>query len=357
MVEKIIKSILPASGVEKLKKLVEAVSNATLRVAVSSRLLSSLYYIFISKDFSREEQAVIYGKLKYTEDLQSNLESQYLLRRNIHRLEKGIIMQPRKDIFALDYIDETVECYGKSVLIKGKDISESTELQWAHDVLEQYFNIVGENPSIQKARTKFLALNKPEPTDIQRVPYKRNIDEQSPVNYEDLLKLAYRRRSVRWYLQKPVPRELIDKAMAVAALSPSACNRQPFEFRIFDDPDVVKKVASIPMGTKGFSQNFPVIIVVVGQLRAYFSERDRHIIYIDAALASMSFMYALETLGLSSCPINWPDIEEREKVMAATLGLEPDQRVVMLISVGYPHPDGMIPYSQKKELDLLRRYH
>ncbi len=109
--------------------------------------------------------------------------------------------------------------------------------------------------------SKFLSscYYKPAKNEIQRIPYKRNTDEPSPVNYEDLLKLAYRRRSVRWYLQKPVPRELIDRALAVATLSPSACNRQPFEFHIFDDPDVVKKVASIPMGTKGFSHNFPVI--------------------------------------------------------------------------------------------------
>ncbi len=143
----------------------------------------------------------------------------------------------------------------------------------------------------------------------------------------------------------------------VGAQSPSACNRLPFEFHIFDEPEMVKKVSSIPMGTKGFSQNFSAIVVVVGKLRAYFSERDRHVIYIDAALASMSFMFALETLGLSSCPINWPDIEECEKKMTSVLvDLEPDERVIMLISVGYPAPDGMVPYSQKKELDLLRRY-
>ncbi|MDY6781370.1 MAG: nitroreductase family protein [Cyanobacteriota bacterium] len=356
MIEQVIKSIIPVGGVEKLKSFSKRVNNFTLRIAVRSRLLSSLYYIFLSRDFSRENQAVIYGKLKYVEDLRSNLDSQYLLRRNIHRLEKGIIMRPRREFFALDYIKETVDCYQKSIVSKGKDISESTELQWAHDVLEEYFNIVSDHDVIQKAKKKFIVLDKPKLSEQKRIPYKRNIDEPLPVDYEDLLKLAYRRRSLRWYLQKPVPRNLMDKAITVAALSPSACNRQPFEFRIFDDPDMVKKVASIPMGTKGFSQNFPAIVVVIGQLRAYFSERDRHVIYIDAALASMSFMYALETLELSSCPINWPDIEERERKMTALLDLEPDRRVVMLISVGYPDPEGMIPYSQKKELDLLRRY-
>ena len=37
-----------------------------------------------------------------------------------------------------------------------------------------------------------------------------------------------------------VPREGIDQAMRAAAQSPSACNRQPFEFRVFDDPVLPK---------------------------------------------------------------------------------------------------------------------
>jgi hypothetical protein len=32
------------------------------------------------------------------------------------------------------------------------------------------------------------------------------------------------------------------------------------------------------------------------------------------------------------------------------------ERVVMLIAVGYADPNGGIPYSQKKSLDVLRTY-
>jgi hypothetical protein len=28
----------------------------------------------------------------------------------------------------------------------------------------------------------------------------------------------------------------------------------------------------------------------------------------------------------------------------------------MMIGIGYPDPDGLVPYSQKKPLELLRRY-
>jgi len=112
----------------------------------------------------------------------------------------------------------------------------------------------------------------------------------------------------------------------------------------------------MPMGTKGFAHNFPAIVVLVGQLRAYFHPRDRHIIYIDASLAAMGFMLALETLGLSSCAINWPDIPDKEQKMADALDLDPDQRPIMLIAVGFPDPEGAVACSQKQSLDNLRTY-
>src|SRR5690606_10309881 len=167
----------------------------------------------------------------------------------------------------------------------------------------------------------------------------------------EFLKLSQQRRSVRWYDQKPVPREITEKALKIALNSPSACNRQPFKFYIFDEPELAKKIGSIPMGTKGFAENFPAVAVIVGQLRAYPFERGLHVIYIDGALAAMSFMYALETLGLASCPINWPDVEPLELKMEKTLQLEKDQRPIMLISYGYPDKSGQIPFSAKMPLE------
>lgn len=351
---KVFKTIIPQSGIDKIKHIRNAYNRSILGLFSSSSLLSSLYYAFFSSAFRREHHGVLFGKYKYSQLIESDENSSYLLRRNIHRLEKGLLMKPRKDIFATAYIGETVDSYKKILLNKNRNI-EKQELQWFHDVLQEYFSIVGSEPKINRAKQKFLTLNH-FCNQQQSIPYKRNLDKPTSVNYEQFWELCQRRRSVRWYLPQPVPRELLDKAISAAALSPSACNRQPFEFRIFDKPELVEQVSSMPMGTVGFNHNFPVIIAVVGKLRAYFSERDRHVIYIDASLAAMSFMYALETLGLSSCPINWPDIEMKEQKISSFLNLEPDERVIMLISVGYPDPEGMVAYSQKKTLNQIRRY-
>jgi nitroreductase len=346
---------LPTPLIVRLKRLRRAGMLSVLRLVGASRILNVVFYSAASRAFRREQLGVAYGRWKYEEATNSPEQSEYMLRRNVHQLEKGIIARPRRDLFALDYIQATVSAYEER--LRSCDIAgeAAQELQWASDVLTNYFEVVGSHPAVDEARARFRAL--PSPAERQVLaPYKRALAEPRPVSYDALLQLARLRRSVRWFLPKPVPREAIDAAMEVAALSPSACNRQPFHFRIFDDPELVQKVSSLPRGTAGFNQNFPVIVAVVGNLRAYFDERDRHIIYIDGALASMSFVLALESLGLSSCCINWPDVEEREQKMASLLKLEPDQRVVMLIAVGYPDPEGMVPASGKKSLTNLRSY-
>src|SRR5690606_8688315 len=107
---------------------------------------------------------------------------------------------------------------------------------------------------------------------------------------------------------------------------------------------------------KGFSQQVPVLAVLVGRLRAYPLSRDRHAIYIDGALAAMSFMFALECQGLATCAINWPDQEPNETQIREALSLEADERVIMLIALGWPDPSGLVPRSTKKGLDHMRSY-
>ena len=318
----------------------------------SSRRLASLYYALISTKFGREHRAVLAGRRAYYRSVSSPQDSSFMLRRNIHRLEKGLIMSPRKPIFAADYIEETVSQFQ---VLKASGGDEA-ELQWASDVLSDYFAAVERDATISRAFESFAAALQSSTDYKAHAPYSSDDRELNALSYEDFYALCRRRRSVRWYEQKAVPRSVIDKAVAAAAQAPSACNRQPFRFSVFDNSDEAAQVGAITHGTAGFAQNFPCLIVVVGDLSAYPFERDRHLIYVDAALASMQLMLAFETLGLSSCPINWPDIEVMEREMADRLRLTSYERPIMLISVGYPASEGLIPFSQKRPVDSLIRW-
>lgn len=327
------------------------VDRRLMRWGVRSAVFSSFYYALFNRSFDREHRAVLAGRLAHGRSHGAAGSTSSILRRGIHRLEKGILSRPRRAIFALGYIRETFAFYEGALLAQENGaVVPNEELHWAHDVLEKYFAITASHPRIDPLRERFDALPTPaaRTNGKPRRPYTRDLDIPPTVDYDDLLELSKRRRSVRWFRQEPVPRELIRKAVDVASLSPSACNRQPFTFRVFDDPELIDEVAALPAGTKGFHHNFPAIVVLVGELRNYYGERDRHLIYIDASLAAMGFVYAAETLGLSSCCINWPDIEEYEQRAEKVLDLEPDQRPVMFIAVGYPDPEGMVAYSQKK---------
>lgn len=262
-------------------------------------------------------------------------------------------MEPRRNLFALDYIEDLALAYKNSI---ERGVNKN-EVDWATDVLEEYFKSVGAHPAVDRARSIFESVNPPDiDRSLSRTPYSASNRPEASVSYESLERLAHLRRSVRWYDERPVPRELIDKALKIALQSPSACNRQPYSFLIYDDPAAISKVAQLPIGVTGFEHNFPVIIAVVGRLRAYSEPRDRHAIYVDGSMATMAFMYALETLGLSSCPINWPDIPEREEAARKLLGLASDERIVMFVSVGFARADGKIPFSEKLPLEQARKF-
>lgn len=352
--KKALKRVIPLHIRLILKQILWLFHINVIRVFSLTGVTASFYYFLFSRKFDREHVSVLRGKLAYHFAQFSSATSSAKLRRNIHRLEKGLIMRPRKPVFAEDYIGETVDSYLKNSVNDNFCLDEK---KWAHDVLEEYFSIVGTSEIIDKARQKFILktdsnLTEKKPTPFFK-PYSHEQLPQPAISVEQFASLLKRRRSVRWYQDKEVDFSLIQKAIDLASSAPSACNRQPYRFIVAANRSKAVEIATCAGGTKGFAENFPALIVVVGDLSAYPLERDRHLIYIDGALASMQLVLALETMGISSCFINWPDIEKSEQQIQLKLNIENYERVIMLIAIGYAEPAGGIPYSQKKKNEHL----
>ena len=71
--------------------------------------------------------------------------NRYRLRRYTHMIEKGLTHKHVKKEFGIDYIERAVEQYKNLCLNLDSDtILVSDELQWAHDVLSQYFEELGD---------------------------------------------------------------------------------------------------------------------------------------------------------------------------------------------------------------------
>jgi nitroreductase len=333
----------------------KARASVKVHLRKGNSLERALYYRIFSDAFTRERLVVARGHQEYTRTKELGRQ-EFLLRRNIHMLEKGLTMRPRRSTFGVDYIGETLSLFQK--LIEQRPAILSIEVEdWAREVLSRYVEatVESDHDVVIAARKRFAGMqwgSDGNPTSGPHAPFV----DTPPVDIDALTALAVRRKSVRWFQPRTVERDVVDRAMLVAAEAPSACNRQPFSFRVFDDPEMVQAVTKIPMGTAGYGQNVPAVAVIVGDLSAFIDERDRHLIYTDGCLAAMSFILGLESQGVASVCINWPDIAAREKRMGALLNLKAHERVVMLVGFGYADETGLTPFSAKRALEDLRSY-
>jgi nitroreductase len=352
----LIKKLLPKLLLVKLKYFISHVHQNIQPFFALSPFLSRLYFAFFNSAYQREQYSTLQGMQTYNKRVKSTQQqSNPLLRRNIHRLEKGLIMRPLRNVFALEYIEETQKAFE---LAYQSSPHQSGELSWAKSVLTKYYDTVSLEGSclLTRLANQFSQLNQintPNAQDLNKVPYKHHELEKNPLTFDAFSQFINMRRSTRWFKQTPVCRNKVKQAITLASQAPSACNRQPYEFYVVDQQPLLSQVSKLAIGGGGFASNIPCLIVVVGDYSCYEHERDRHVIYIDASLAAMQFMQALPTLGLASCPMNWPELSVIDNKIARLLKLPNYKKTIMLIAVGEPELDGGIPYSQKKSADEL----
>lgn len=323
-----------------------------------SKLLTTIYF-YIQGNFHHEQKNIIHGKF-INDDI--GTEGQRLEHRRVqltHFAEKGLSVpeSDRRDTFGEGYIEELV-CRTEAAWNSRIDPTTDEQLLWSVDVLDAYFQATENSPSttIAKAKNSFAEfVQSIDYMPTYRKPRSRQDVIGSGVTFEQLQSLADQRSSTRWFLDKEVPHELLDKAVRIAGKSPSACNRQSFEFRIYDKQEILDDLLELRIGTDAFKEGIPTLVVLTGKQRAY-SESERNTIFIDASLAAMSFQFALEALGLASCSINWHMYPEQQNKISEIIGLDSDEQVIFLMAVGYPDPEGKVPYSSKKHINHIRSY-
>lgn len=310
----------------------------------------------ISQAFVGEQRAVQAGKRMHF-DTEMSENNRMFLRRSIHRLEKGLVSKPRRDSFAGDFIERTVKTAAS--YLQAQDDRDEPELQWFKDVLDMYFRETSNSgdPRVIAARQRWLSLTvslaSSSPEIEKSHPFIQSELSNASEKYTALREIARHRRSIRQFETKPVPRNLIEQAVEIGLTAPSACNRQSLRVIAVDDPALRVAISKVPMGTAGFAEQIPTICVVVGQLRGYEHERDRHAIYVDGGLFVTGFILGLEGLGLNSCCINWPDLEQKEAAMKKLVSLDDDERIIMLVAVGYGLPNQLVPRSRKRSTGMV----
>ena len=329
-----------------LGKVTNAVINKTRAVLTFEPIGSHIFLGLLSNSFLAEHFVVAKGVSRFNK---SHKSSSPLIRRNIHRIEKGLSSKSRKQSFAESYVLETVVEFANRF-----NTLESNEKNWTTAVLENYFEVTqSESENYLRAKSLFLDVAPSVSIDSKHKPF---LPKSTEVTIESFRNLALSRRSTRWFLEAPVDVNLIKQALDVAIAVPSSCNRLPYRYHFYAQDPMRKKVAGLALGADGFRQQIPVIGVIIGDFSSYFSPRDRHAVYTDSAMSAMNFSLALHSLGLGSTILNWPEIWIQDFMAARILGLKSHEKVVMMIALGYPDKEALVPSSVKKNIESFSSF-
>jgi nitroreductase len=140
----------------------------------------------------------------------------------------------------------------------------------------------------------------------------------------DTFEAVQERHSIRAYLDKPVPREKLEKILEAARLAPSAGNAEPWHFIAVTDAEK-RKALSKGLYAKFLVQT-PLVIVACGNKKA---SPDWYA--IDTALAVENMILTAINEGLGTCCVGSFD----EKQVASLLKVPDNFEVLLLLAVGY----------------------
>jgi len=150
----------------------------------------------------------------------------------------------------------------------------------------------------------------------------------------DVLKAVMKRRSVRDFLDKDIPEDVIEHLTDALLWAPSAGNLQARRFYVVRDPRMKKKLARAALN-QSFIEKAPVVIVGCTDSNIFVKYGDRGVFLYsiqDVSLSIMGMMLVATEEGLGTVWVgafNEADVRE-------ALELPDNLRPVAIVPIGYP---------------------
>ena len=191
---------------------------------------------------------------------------------------------------------------------------------------------------------------------------------------------AHRRRTVRQFSDRPVPREVIEDCLAAAGSAPSGAHLQPWHFVAIADPQVKRRIreaaekeeqefyggrapevwleALEPLGTdehKPFLETAPYLIAIFGQSygRGPGGEKVKHYyVQESVGIATGILVTAIHNAGLVSLTHTPSPMGFLNEI----LGRPENERPFLLLVVGYPAAEARVPDIRRKSLEQIATF-
>jgi iodotyrosine deiodinase len=210
------------------------------------------------------------------------------------------------------------------------------------------------------------------PTFLPLTTYREFSAEEMVRRAKSLRDEMLRRRSVRQFSSRPVPREVIEDCVCVARSAPSGANRQPWHFVVVSDAEIKGTIraaaeeeerrfyheraprewldALAPLGTdenKQYLETAPYLIIIFaqpyeptgdgGKVKNYYVSESVGI--ATGMLISAVHMAGLVALTHTPSPMGF---------LNRILGRPSHEKPFLILVVGYPAEDARVPDISKK---------
>ncbi len=163
---------------------------------------------------------------------------------------------------------------------------------------------------------------------------------------EKVMSLIKKRRSVRNYDSKKVPRDLLAQLIEGAIWAPTGSNIQPWYFGLVDDALVIDQIIDFSPGLLGNPLN--LVVLCSDKLRAYEkgAELGRDTLCImDLSMAAQNILLVATEIGLATCCVK----SFNQRAVNKILKLPEHIQAELIISVGYTQKEPPRPSRRSRE--------
>lgn len=215
------------------------------------------------------------------------------------------------------------------------------------------------------------------------------LERRGAVSDEEMIERATRflaslerRRTVRHFSERPVPREVIELCIRTAGTAPSGANQQPWRFiAVGADPALRRRIreaaeteerrfyrerapeewleALAPLGTderKPYLETAPWLIVVFGESFRRLpggGKRKNYYVTESVGIATGLLITALHNAGL----VTLTHTPSPMGFLTEVLDRPDNERPFLIVVTGHPAEDAMVPDIAKKSLADISTFH
>jgi len=147
------------------------------------------------------------------------------------------------------------------------------------------------------------------------------------------------RRNVRSFDERPIPPDDLERVLEAAWRSPSASNRQKWDFVLVTDRGQLEELSTVWVGAKHLAGSAAAVVMVLPE-----PESDRYLTIdqYDLGQATMAMMLAATDLGIGSGHSAVGDQEACQRI----LGVPADRHCAYMLALGYPADRPLTPIAR-----------